>query len=59
MKSEYEKIQNKLMNDVKQFNLKKNEFEKYKKEELNKIKIEKKKIMAENKNINNKINHLL
>ena len=37
------------MNDVKQFNIKKNEFEKYKKEELNKIKIEKKKIMAENK----------
>ena len=53
LKSEYEKIQNKLMNDVKQFNLKKNEFEKYKKEELNKIKMEKKKIMSENKNINN------
>ena len=53
MKLEYEKIQNKLTNDVKQFNLKKAEFEKYRKEELNKIKLEKKKIMAENKNINN------
>ena len=53
LKSEYEKIQTKLMNDVQQFNYKKAEFEKYRNEELNKIKIEKKKLIIENKTINN------
>ena len=53
LKLEYEKIQTKLMNDVQQFNYKKAEFEKYRNEELNKIKIEKKKLIIENKNINN------
>ena len=41
------------MNDVQQFNHKKAEFEKYRNEELNKIKAEKKKLFIENKNINN------
>ena len=53
LKSEYEKIQAKLKNDVEQFNIKKAEFEKYRDEEMNKIRIEKKKLMAENKAINN------
>ena len=41
------------MNDVQQFNYKKAEFEKYRNEELNKIKAEKKRLFIENKNINN------
>ena len=53
LKQEYEKIHNKLLNDVKQFTLKKEEFEKYRQEELNKIKAEKKKLLSENKIINN------
>ena len=53
LKLEYEKLQTKLINDVKQFTLKKEEFEKYRQEELNKIKNEKKKILTENKLINN------
>ena len=53
LKLEYEKIQNKLLNDVKQFTIKKEEFEKYRQEELNKIKSERKKILSENKIINN------
>ena len=52
LKIEYEKIQNKLLDDVQQFNLKKQEFEKYQKEELNKIKMEKNKLFIESQKIN-------
>ena len=52
LKIEYEKIQNKLLDDVHQFNLKKQEFEKYQKEELNKIKMEKNKLLIESQRIN-------
>ena len=51
LKLEYEKLQTKLINDVKQFTLRKDEFEKYRQEELNKIKNDKKKILTENKSI--------
>ena len=51
LKNEYEKIQSKLMIDLYQFNQRKEEFEKYREEELLKIRNDKKYILSENKNI--------
>ena len=48
---EYEKSLSKLNNDLFQFNQKKEEFEKYRKNEINKIKNDKKNILIESKNI--------
>ena len=44
IKNEYEKLHEKLIKDIDNFNIKKDEFEKYKLEELNKINEEKKNI---------------
>ena len=51
LKNEYEKIQSKLMLDLYQFNQRKEEFEKYREEELLRIRNDKKYILSENKNI--------
>ena len=51
IKVEYEKSLSKLNNDLYQFNQKKEEFEKYRKNEINKIKNDKKAILLESKNI--------
>ena len=51
IRMEYEKSLSKLNNDIYQFNQKKEEFEKYRKNEINKIKNDKKNILIESKNI--------
>ena len=51
IKLEYEKSMSKLNNDLYQLSQKKEEFEKYRKNELNKIKNDKKNIIIETKNI--------
>jgi len=51
IKLEYEKSMSKLNNDLYQLNQKKEDFEKYRKNELNKIKNDKKNIIIETKNI--------
>ena len=51
IKSEYEKYNTKLNNDIYQFSQKRDEFEKYRKSELIKIKNNKKNILLESKNI--------
>ena len=51
IKIEYEKSMSKFNNDLYQFGQKKDEFEKYRKNELIKIKNDKKNIMSESKNI--------
>ena len=51
LKIEYEKSMSKLNNELYQFTQKKEEFEKFRKNELNKIKNDKKNILAETKNI--------
>ena len=58
LKEEYEKLQNKLIEDIQQFNDKKEEFEIYRQNEINKIKQDKKKYIAEHRNINDiKLNY--
>jgi hypothetical protein len=53
IKKEYEKLHEKLIKDIEEFNLKKINFEKYKEEEYNKIKEEKEKLLIERKKLNN------
>ena len=53
LKNEYQKLQKQLIEDIEQFELKKDKFEKYKQNEMDKIK--RKKIFNANNNINNKI----
>ena len=53
IKNEYEKLHEKLIKDIEDFQIKKENFEKYKEEEINKIKNEKEKILMEKKELNN------
>ena len=53
LKKEYEKLHEKLNKDIENFNQKKEEFEKYRLDELNKIKEEKKNIESQTKLITN------
>ena len=54
IKNEYEKLYEKLIKEIEDFNIKKNNFEKYKEEEINKINEEKEKLLNERKELNNK-----
>ena len=53
IKKEYEKLHEKLIKDIEEFDIKKMNFEKYKEEEFNKIKEEKEKLLIERKELNN------
>ena len=53
LKNEYEKLQQQLINNIEEFELKKEEFEKYKQSEMDKIKMKK---INEKKNNNTNIN---
>ena len=53
IKNQYEKLNNKLLLDLESFKKEKSEFEKYKKAELEKIKIQKIKYLSDNKIIKN------
>lgn len=58
LKEEYEKLQSKLIEDIQEFNDKKEEFEKYRQNEMNKIKQDKIKYTTGNRNINDiKLNY--
>ena len=52
IKNEYEKLHEKLIKDIDDFNKRKINFEKYKEEETNKIKEEKEKLLIEKKELN-------
>ena len=54
IKEEYEKLQSKLMEDIQEFNYKKEEFEKYRQNEMNKIMQDKIKYTTGNRNFNDK-----